>query len=565
MKGRLFYTCAAAAAMTLAASGVVATVSAQGARQTPAARLLVPVFKAPEKALGVQAANAVRSRLEGDVSPRALTIIAKDLIDTTLGQSGYPKDEALNSNDAKALAQLLRADEYVEGVISKTATGYRVDARLVLARDNSVSQPLPPAEGAKLGDIAALLSKSIRDARRQVEDERECYFASRQNKYDDAIKRGRAAIVKYDKATMARICLLSAYQGKKSEDSVLKIAEEILAIDSLSKPALTAASALYLAKGDTAKYVQTLKQMIAAEPTNATLVNRVVNDLGALGRSREAIPVIELAINANNGDPGLTRTAWLIYLASNEYKKALAAGEELVKIDTAAFDTTFAQRMAGAALADSNPQKALEWLSRGTQRFPNSGQLWLVRGQQERKLGQTQQAVESIRRALQVDANVENGNLMMAQTFMEMQQTDSVLPYIRKAAATQGANTTLIGAFALSVGNQIYRKAVESKVRDDYKKAIPLLTFADSLGAGENAKFLLGVTAFQIGISAAQEAGTAKTCDLAREAQDNFATAQINVPAGGRQNPESAKQIMDLLTQYSPVVDNQVKQFCKGR
>jgi tetratricopeptide (TPR) repeat protein len=489
--------------------------------------------------------------------------IAKDQIDTTLKASGYPTTEALNSNDAKALANLLRADEYVEGTVTRTPTGVRIDAKLVLARDNNVVQPLPPAEGAKMGDAASALSKSIRDARRQVEDEKECYFALRQDKYSDAVKHARSAINKYDRATMARICLLGVYQAQKApRDSIIAMAEEIIAIDPLSKPALTAVSPLYLEAGDTTKYVRSLGQMIAADPTNAALVNRVVNDLGALGRSREAIPVIETALAANAGDPGLTRTAWLIYLSANEFKKALETGDELVKLDTAAFDSTFAVRMAGAATADSQPQRALEWLSRGTQRFPSNAQLWLLRGQQERKLGQTQQAIESIRRSISLNPQVENGNLLLAQTFMDMTMPDSAVVYIR-AAASSNPNTTLVGQYALSVGNNLYRAAVASKERSDYKKAIPLLQLADSLGAGENAKFLLGVTAFQIGLSAAQDAGTAKSCELAREAQSNFAIAQINVPAGGRQNPESAGQIMGYLNQYQPVVESQVKQFCK--
>jgi tetratricopeptide (TPR) repeat protein len=565
VKARLINMRRLAASLVLVA-GSAGALAAQ-ARQMPVARIMVPVFRSADKATGVQAANAIRSRLEGDVSPRALTVIPKDQIDTTLKASGYPVDEALNSNDAKALATLLRADEYVEGVVARTPEGaYRVDARLVLARDNNVSQPLPLAEGAKLGDVAAALSRSIRDARRQVDDEKECYINFRLSKYDDAIRRARAAIAKYDRATMARICLMQAYEGKKAPaDSVLLIAEEILRIDSLSRPALASASGLYLAKGDTTSYVRTLLRMLAADPTNPSLVEKIVRDLGAIGRSREAIPAIETALAANPGDPSLTRIAWLIYLASNEFKKALATGEELTKVDTTAFDSTFATRMAGAALSDSQPQKALEWLARGTQRFPDNATLWLLRGQQESRLGQNQQAVESIRRALAANPAVENGYLILAQTFSKMEMPDSILGPILQAARAPNANVAMIAAFALSQGNQLYRRAAESKQRADYQKAIPLLTLADSLGAGPNAKFLLGVTAFQIGVAAAQEAAPAKSCELAREAQANFAVAQVNVPAGGRENPEAAGQIMQALGQFSPVVDNQVKQFCRTR
>jgi TPR repeat protein len=146
-----------------------------------------------------------------------------------------------------------------------------------------------------------------------------------------------------------------------------------------------------------------------------------------------------------------------------------------------------------------------------------------------------------------------------------MQMPDSAVGYIRAAAAQPNANKTMIAGFTLSIGNTLYKAGVASKVIADYEKAVPVLQLADSLGAGPNAKFLLGVTAFQIGITAAQQVGDTKSCELSKKAQDNFAIAQVNVPPGGRENPEAAKAIMDALAQYSPSVDAMVKQNCKGR
>ena len=52
---------------------------------------------------------------------------------------------------------------YVDGNVTKTGTGYKADARLVLARDNSMVQPLPSISGNKLGDVASQISKAILD------------------------------------------------------------------------------------------------------------------------------------------------------------------------------------------------------------------------------------------------------------------------------------------------------------------------------------------------------------------------------------------------------------------
>ena len=86
---------------------------------------------------------------------------------------------------------------------------------------------------------------------------------------------------------------------------------------------------------------------------------------------------------------------------------------------------------------------------------------------------------------------------------------------------------------------------------------------ADSLAPSENSKLLMGITAFTIGQMAATEAGKAKSCPLAKEAQEAFVTAQINLPMGANVAKEAVTQYMQYLQQFTPVVDNQVKQFCK--
>ena len=42
-----------------------------------------------------------------------------------------------------------------------------------------------------------------------------------------------------------------------------------------------------------------------------------------------------------------------------------------------------------------------------------------------------------------------------------------------------------------------------------------------------------------------------------------FTTAQIKLPAGGSFAPDATKTYLGYLAQFTPVVDNQVKQFCK--
>ncbi|MDQ6828675.1 MAG: hypothetical protein M3081_07395, partial [Gemmatimonadota bacterium] len=100
-----------------------------------------------------------------------------------------------------------------------------------------------------------------------------------------------------------------------------------------------------------------------------------------------------------------------------------------------------------------------------------------------------------------------------------------------------------------------------------YQKAVAILMKADSLATSANTKFLLGVSAFQVGDASVRENQGAKQCDLAKLAQDSFVTAQTNLPAGASGGDANTKQIagqlLGAIGQYSAAVDGQVKKFCK--
>jgi hypothetical protein len=140
------------------ASGAFATAHAQQQAlqrgQTPGPRFMVPTFRSAERGIGLQAAEAIRERMGQDFQLKTLWIVPKSDIMTTLVNSGYSTTEALSSNDARALAQLLRAEEYVEGNVETTASGYRVTANMMLIRPDGMVQPLPPVDVAKVSDAA---------------------------------------------------------------------------------------------------------------------------------------------------------------------------------------------------------------------------------------------------------------------------------------------------------------------------------------------------------------------------------------------------------------------------
>ena len=86
---------------------------------------------------------------------------------------------------------------------------------------------------------------------------------------------------------------------------------------------------------------------------------------------------------------------------------------------------------------------------------------------------------------------------------------------------------------------------------------------ADSVSPSTSAMFYEGYAAFKAGDLVVRENQTAKKCDMAKDAQELFQTAQLKMAAGGKADPKTAGQMLGIIQQYGPAVDGQIKRFCK--
>ena len=545
----------------------VSTLEAQRRPVAPppdAPRFPVLPFRAADKKVGVQAADAVRARLTSAYRIRDMYVIPRADVEAILKGSGFPEDEAPDPITARLLAAQLRGDEYLEGSLTRTAAGYRLDTRMVLTRDNTMVQPLPPAEGAKVEDAARAVVASIQEARKQLDDVRACENAMRENNVAAAVTAARTAIAEYPQATLARVCMARVLTSQKAPpDSIIPVLEAVLAVDSTSRPALEQLGLAYKAANQVDKSVQTWGRLIRYYPNDGKLVSDVVNEIAASGRPEIAKPIIEQAVEQNPGDPALTRLLFLIQLASKDWKGSVKTGEDLVRVDTASADTTFFLRLAVAYDSDSQPQKAAETLARGVAKFPNNAALWSTYAQMLRNSGQLQQSLTAIDRAISIDPKVEHGWFRRAQTLVELGQTDSAFASAKRAVAA-GEDKALVGQLMLVEANKKFRAARASQQRADYQEAVRLLSQADSIAPNETISFLLGASAFSVGDQAARENQKAKSCELAQLAEDSFTTAMIHLPKGARVQQEASMQLLNAIPQYTRAVEGQKKNFCKG-
>ena len=539
----------------------IAGASAQRGAPAPVPRVMVATFQSADKDLGLKAAEELRNRITRDADARKLVVIPKVDINKTLEASGYSTTEALQPNDMKALASLLRADEYIDGVATKTPAGVKVEARLILARDQTLGQPLPAVEAGNVGQAAAQISKAYQQAREQLADEKNCYTLFREGKNADAILIARKAIGKYPNATIAGVCLANAYYAMKQQDSVLAIAERITAIDPRNIPALRWEAEIYQARNNTDKALPVLTRLMAADPSNDKLREDVIAMIVRSGKAAMAVPIAEEAIAQNPGDPKTLQLGWRVYLAAQLADKAAATGAEMIKADTALADTAYFIRTA-SALAATNPTAAGQLVAQGTAKFPRNATLQVVRANTLSKAGQNAQALVAINAALAANPKVENGFLQKILILQAMNMPDSIIP-MAQAAQAAGVDKKLLGQVILKAGSDAYKAGNASKKRDDLQKAVKFLLLADQIDPSSDAKFLAGASAFLIGQSAVNEAQDTKNCALARLAKENFGIAQENVPAGLTAYADAAKQLLTAIPQFTPAVDDQIRRFCK--
>jgi tetratricopeptide (TPR) repeat protein len=524
--------------------------------------VMVTAFKSADKgpkSIGGEAADEMRDRMEHDFPARQMWVIPKERINPNLEASGFSTTEALAVHDAKALASMLRADEYIAGSVVKTGTGYKVDGELVLTKDITARQPLGAVEAPKLGDAIKGLSAELKEARKQLEGEQKCTNFARAKQYSEAIAAAKAAIVAYPKSTLARICELSVLDasGAKPEE-VLAVAREINAIDPRNSLALKQQVAQFQKLKMDDSVGVTLVKLLSTDPTNSTLAAQVIATLLDMKNLDFAAPLVDTAIANNPGDPDLLKFKWTILYATKKFKDMYPLGEEIAKLDTSFTDSVYFARTAQAYATDSLPQKSAEVAARALAKFPGNPFFTGFEIQQLQKAGQQQQALDKLDKALAAKVPVENAGTMRLLMLRDLKRGPDVMPAIRTliAAGDTSANVKQI-LFAQAGDDKNVALAAATTVADSvaaFRANLAIFAYADSNIAPKNpmhaeSQFRLGAAHLSLVQPLLKQALAEKNCTLAKEAKSEISESQILLPTGGAYDPKTTAQLMGALTQ----------------
>lgn len=589
MKSTQRHTAAALGCLALSLAGTTmyaqgAAVAAQrgGAPNNDTPKILVATFRSNDRALGVLMADETRKRIQSEHNAKELYAITKANINNTLEASGYRPDSALNASDLMELSKQLSGDQVLDGSVNKAGTGVHVEARLLIKANSQVLvQPLPPVEGKDPGDAAKTLEKAMVDAAKALPAYKKCRNNLQAQKYDEAAVDARAGLALYPNSTFARLCLLSAFSlAKGSPDSIISAANAVLAVDPTSLIALSNAAEAYAAKGDKEKSIEYQLRIYRADPTNTAIVSSIIQQLAQSGAPDKAIPMIDSLLVQNPGDPSMLSTKWKLQRAAKQYKAALATGDELIKIDTAAATLDYYQIQIGVAQADSNAAMVQALAAKAAQRFPKDAQLQMILVTGYRKAGQLQQAYDAARRVNELDPKRADAWLYAVATAKDLNMPDTALAVAQKAIAA-GADKDAIGQQLLLIVDAVRQKANNAKgtpeERADWEQMLKTAQTVDAVTPTIGTKFFIGLASFQVALDAINHANAlqktaakdkgdkAKACEETKVAEDMAATTAIAMPAGGAYSKEAAGQILAALSQVQDAIPQYKKLFCTGK
>lgn len=495
-----------------------------------------------------------------DVLGKDLCPIAKEQVNAWLSGSRYPVDSTLPTRDWIQLANVVRADEVLEFEVKPAGAGYEMNVRFTLARDESLRDSLAKTTGEDISKVAKLAVAELRKLRTMLPHEVSCYRAGRARSFAAAEVAGRAALAAYP-GNIARLCLATALrEAQKNPDEVVALSEAVRRTDPNNMLALLHLLNTYYEKSDQAKYAEIGTAMLSIDPASQYAENIIAN-LASWKMTDAALKLLEKSLQDDPENVNLRQIDFRLVYSADNLKEAQRKGEALARLDSASVDSAFVMKMVSAYVRDSQPDRAIEWLARGTQKFPENASMGMAHAQQLQRQKQIPRAIAEYKRVLRMNPETRRIRLYITNAYNDLGQTDSAVAWARRAAEG-GEDRSEASGVVLQIGNKLFQAAQQSRSADDYKKAIPYLAYADSLAENLSARFLWGAAALGIAgqmLQSMQPPNGQPSCAPMKEAQVWIATANERLLQGARSQPAQAPTLLGQAQQFLDYAESQIR------
>lgn len=564
---------------------VAAPLSAQ--RPAPAQRggtpradtpqLVVSALSSRDPALGVQAADAIRSRIQSEHAATELYVVPRPTIEQTLRASGYNPDSSLGTADLVALAKQVRGDYALAGTVERTAAGVRTSIRVVTqAGPQIVEEPLPAIDGPNFGDIAKQVDRAVSDAIRALSFYHDCSIAARTGDYAKAMAAAQQGLRLRPASTALNLCVLSILTATHAKpDSIVAVASAIVAGDSTSEAAWVGLVGAYLAKGDSARALRATAALHRVDPSNVTWTIALVDQQVSAGLDDSAAVALDSALRIAPANPTLLRKQWLLQLRLGHFAAALATGAALVAADSGAATSDFYDRQLAAAKRANDSASAHRLAVEATARFPKDTSFLLILARDAVDHGASRDALDLTARVLAIaPANASAWQLAIA-AHAASDGADSAIATARRALAA-GVPKDAVGTSLLAVVAPLISALQEPDTKDaNWEPVLHAAQAVDSIASTRGSNFYVGFAAYQVAATELQSLGEfvkkraparaerQAACGSAKHAEDLLNTVSIAMAQGGAIDPSTAAKILGAVPSYSDFVGSVKRASCR--
>lgn len=538
-----------------------------------------------------QVTDAVRERTGQRTDVKSLRVLEGYRLDNLLLELNYKPQQRIGDAELRFFGQQLRADEVLVGRVVPQPAGVTVVARLALLRSWGMQQPLPVVRAATPALAGDALAREVVSARAQLTGVRRCENALARGDRRAAAREAEGAIRAYAPAVIARDCLIAALiDGTTSADSVRRLTDDVLAIDSTNLFAAVVRADALETEGRTADAVAQWRRVYALRNDSLALGVRVVEGFLRLQRPADALTDATDLLTRLGADARLRRLVFRAHAALAHWRETAALGDSL-ELEDAAFraDSNYATRYVEALRQQGDTLAALEVgvravrrhagdarlylqylqllgmetssaLPRGLTRFPEVPDFYVLTASAARKAGNRTDALRATQEAIRRDTSRTTLYLQLADLFVEAQRADSAAAVLARAPRT-GEQAELLRTYTVARGLLLLRAAGDT-LPVQQQAAVSMLWLADSISSRADSRAYAAAATLQLARAQLLQASKTRACPDARTADATLGQSAAAIERGLGESA-NATEITSMQAAMRSAVDNAMTVLCR--
>ena len=537
------------------------------------------VFAPADSATAVHVGDVMRKRLDRTAGSD-YSVVPDTIMNTALVQFGYPRDAILSGVLARTLAKQLPGTRVVvTSTMTKAPDGSRVMVARLTGTNDDAGNTVRVAGGAgqAVEDLGTRAVDALQPAVRSLADARACMdqrIASKAKATEAANK----ALKVLPSNGLAHYCLALIADSNHAQADKIQHLEAAVAGDSLSVVALRSLAQSYQQKGDTAKAVATLQQILRAAPTDQELRQSAFRYFLSSGNTDAAIQVADEGLKLDPFNWDLYDLKSNACLFASNYKCAVEVLAKAYETDSTRADTLFFAKIAAAAeqrLSDTLPKATpadtatyVLWAQKASKHYPNNLTLLQNLNKAYSYSGQVDSSLSVTRRLMAVDSNNVMPSLAAAQALITAKRLKDAQPYldfaVRRAAFSADSTDLRTKAAGLLTNAAV---PMLQATPADYKGAADLLRQAVRIAPTApfipTANYLLGLATFYQVPALDTQAMAQKSCDMARQEDALLKEAEAAFNLSKSAKPTEAAQQLGVIEKYKPHSASLLKAYCR--